>query len=62
MTTLSKIINIVNNNDRIVFVTGAGISTLSGIPDFNTMKGLKIKDRYFDARTVLSRTFVNSYK
>jgi NAD-dependent deacetylase len=62
MTPLSKIINIVNNNDRIVFVTGAGISTLSGIPDFNTMKGIKIKDKYFDARTVLSRNFVNLYK
>lgn len=48
MTPLSKIINIINNNDRIVFVTGAVISTLSGIPDFNTMEGIKIKDKYFD--------------
>ena len=62
MTPLSKIINIINNNDRIVFVTGAVISTLSGIPDFNTMEGIKIKDKYFDAWTVLSRNFVNLYK
>ena len=62
MKHLSKMLNIINNNDRIVFVTGAGISTLSGIPDFNTMEGITIKDKYFNARTVLSRIFVNLYK
>lgn len=62
MKPLSKMLNIINNNDWIVFVTGAGISTLSGIPDFNTMEGITIKDKYFNARTVLSRIFVNLYK
>lgn len=62
MKPLSKMLNIINNNDRIVFVTGAGISTLSSIPDFNTMEGITIKDKYFNARTVLSRIFVNLYK
>lgn len=44
-----------------VVVTGAGVSTLSGVPDYTTMKGLTLKGRQFKAREVLSRPFFQSY-
>lgn len=42
-------------------VTGAGVSTLSGVPDYTTMKGMKLKGCYFQAREILSRPFFQSY-
>ena len=34
-----------DNAQRIVFLTGAGVSTASGIPDFRSANGLYTKDR-----------------
>lgn len=44
-----------------VVVTGAGVSTLSDVPDYTTMKGLTLKGRQFEAREVLSCPFFQSY-
>lgn len=44
-----------------IIVTGAGVSTLSGVPDYTTMKGTKVEGRYFQARQILSRPFFQTY-
>ena len=48
---------IINNSKRIVFLTGAGISTASGIPDFRSAKGLYNQKYKYRPETILSRTF-----
>ena len=48
---------IINNSKRIVFLTGAGISTASGIPDFRSTKGLYNQKYKYRPETILSRTF-----
>ena len=42
-------------------VTGAGVSTLSGVPDYTTMQGMELNNRYFQAREILSRPFFQAY-
>ena len=54
LETIRKKIKTSNNP---VVVTGAGISTLSGIPDYSSMEGLYIKDKYYNPRQILSTTF-----
>lgn len=38
--TIDDVVNLINNSHNIVFVTGAGISTSCGIPDFRSKNGL----------------------
>ena len=46
--SISKLQNIIDENKRIVFFGGAGVSTESGIPDFRSVDGLyNQKYRYF---------------
>lgn len=52
---------LIRSAQQPVIVTGAGVSTLSGVPDYTTMKGLTIKGRSFEAREVLSRPFFQAY-
>ncbi|MDR3215388.1 MAG: NAD-dependent protein deacylase [Bacilli bacterium] len=40
MKSNQDIINDILGSDNIVFLTGAGVSTLSGIPDYRSMSGL----------------------
>ena len=47
----------IKTSNNPVVVTGAGISTLSGIPDYSSMEGLYIKDKYYNPRQILSTTF-----
>lgn len=56
---LNKIKSWIKKDTRIVFLGGAGVSTLSGIPDFRSPTGLyKIKNKYgLPAETLLSHTF-----
>ena len=48
---------------RIVFFTGAGMSTESGIPDFRSDKGLYSEDEFsgYEPETILSRSFFQKY-
>lgn len=60
MNLRNKLVNILDNKDNlnIVFVTGAGVSVPSGIPDFNTLKGPVVNKIEYSAREALSRDFV----
>lgn len=60
MNLRDKLVNILDNKDNlnIVFVTGAGVSVPSGIPDFNTLKGPVVNNIEYSAREALSRKFV----
>ena len=40
MTDIAELTNLISASDRIVFFTGAGISTESGIPDFRSPGGV----------------------
>ncbi len=44
MSDFSSFINLYENARRIVVLTGAGVSTLSGIPDFRSSDGLYSKE------------------
>ena len=37
---IQELQQIINNSNHIVFFTGAGVSTASGIPDFRSIDGL----------------------
>lgn len=50
-------------NSNLVIVTGAGVSTLSGIPDYSTMNGIIASDNlYYSARDVLSLNFIERFR
>ncbi len=58
--------NIVKNlktAKKIVFFTGAGMSTESGIPDFRSDKGLYSEDEFsgYEPETILSRSFFRKF-
>ena len=40
MTTALEMANLINEGKKIVFLTGAGVSTPSGIPDYRSVSGL----------------------
>lgn len=48
---------IINDNDRIVFFGGAGVSTESGIPDFRSQDGLYHQKYAYPPETIVSHTF-----
>ena len=52
---INKLQNAINNAEKIVFFSGAGMSTASGIPDFRSATGL-YKNTY-RAEQMLSHTF-----
>lgn len=37
---MNKLIELINNSKNIVFLTGAGVSTPSGIPDYRSLQGV----------------------
>lgn len=53
--------NLINSSDNIVFLTGAGVSTLSGIPDYRSKNGIYNKNSVFlQPEYLLSKTaFIN---
>jgi len=54
---ISKLKEIIENSDNIVFFGGAGVSTESGIPDFRSADGLYSESYKYPPETMLSRTF-----
>ena len=52
---INKLQQAINNADNIVFFTGAGLSTASGIPDFRSATGLY--KNVYRAEEMLSHTF-----
>ena len=55
---IEDVAKIIKSSKKIVFFTGAGVSTESGIPDFRSTKGL-YKERYngFNPEQILSHEF-----
>ncbi len=57
MEQLLKLQEIIDNSERLVFFTGAGISTESNIPDFRSTDGLYNQAYQFPPEIILSATF-----
>ncbi|MBR2686171.1 MAG: NAD-dependent protein deacylase [Erysipelotrichaceae bacterium] len=57
MEKLEQLKQIIQESERIVFFTGAGVSTESGIPDFRSVDGLYNQKYDYPPETILSHTF-----
>lgn len=57
---IKKLQEIINNSSSIVFFTGAGISTESGIPDFRSSGGLYSTKGKYRAEEIISNSFFNT--
>lgn len=56
-SAIDTFVQIVQNNQHIVFFGGAGVSTESGIPDFRSVDGLYNQQYEYPPETILSHTF-----
>lgn len=54
---ITKLQEIIDRHDNIVFFGGAGVSTESGIPDFRSQDGLYHQKYDYPPETILSHTF-----
>lgn len=54
---MNKLQVIINSSKKIVFLTGAGLSTASGIPDFRSNDGLYNQEYSYPPEIILSRSF-----
>lgn len=54
---MEKLKRIIEQSNSIVFLTGAGLSTASGIPDFRSGSGLYNQKYKYSPETILSRSF-----
>ena len=59
--SISKLQNIIDENKRIVFFGGAGVSTESGIPDFRSVDGLYNQKYRYSPEEMLSHSFFESH-
>ena len=57
MTELETLKKWIDESDNIVFFGGAGVSTVSGIPDFRSTDGLYHQKYAYPPETILSHTF-----
>ena len=57
MKQINELQNIINQAKHIVFFTGAGVSTDSGIPDFRSTDGLYNMKYDFPPETIISHSF-----
>ena len=55
-----KLQKIIDEGKRIVFFTGAGVSTDSGIPDFRSQDGLYNQQYRYPPETIISRSFFDA--
>lgn len=61
MNNAKELKEYLKNFDRITIVTGAGISTLSGIPDYSTMEGRIVEGIYYSPREIFSLNFIHRF-
>ena len=62
MNDLDKLVEMINNSEKIVFFGGAGVSTSSGIPDFRSKDGLYNSNKYdYPPEVMLSNMFFYRY-
>ena len=59
MNKIETLQNIINNSQNIVFFSGAGISTLSGLKDFRSKDGLYSESFDYPPEEILSHHFFN---
>jgi NAD-dependent deacetylase len=57
---IEKLQKIIDEGKRIVFFTGAGVSTDSGIPDFRSQDGLYNQQYRYPPETIISRSFFDA--
>lgn len=57
MKEIEQLQGIINKSNNIVFFTGAGVSTESGIPDFRSVDGLYNQKYDYPPETILSHSF-----
>ena len=55
MTTAKEMAKLIANGENIVFLTGAGVSTPSGIPDYRSMDGIYTTSGLKEPEYLLSR-------
>ena len=58
---IQELQQIINNSNHIVFFTGAGVSTASGIPDFRSTDGLYNQKYQFPPEEILSHHFFKQH-
>lgn len=58
--SITKLKELVEGSDNIVFFGGAGVSTESGIPDFRSTDGLYHQQWRYPPETILSHSFYES--
>ena len=54
---IEQLQSILDNGKRIVFFTGAGVSTDSGIPDFRSQDGLYNQEYRYPPEMIISHSF-----
>lgn len=57
MNEINQLQTLIDSSQKIVFFTGAGISTESNIPDFRSADGLYQQESKIPPETILSHTF-----
>ncbi|MBF1115727.1 MAG: NAD-dependent protein deacylase [Solobacterium sp.] len=58
---IQELQHIIDNSNHIVFFTGAGVSTASGIPDFRSTDGLYNQKYQFPPEEILSHHFFKQH-
>lgn len=61
MNDVSKLQELIDSSDNIVFFGGAGVSTESGIKDFRSVDGLYSEKYNYPPEVCLSRSFFNEH-
>ena len=59
--SITKLQQMIDESNRIVFFGGAGVSTESGIPDFRSVDGLYHQKFDYPPETILSHSFFISH-
>ena len=60
MDEIARLQQIIDESRRLVFFTGAGVSTESGIPDFRSVDGLYNQKYRYPPETIISHSFFES--
>lgn len=61
MNAINKLQEIINSSSKIVFFTGAGVSTESNIPDFRSSQGIYSEKYKYHPEVMVSHSFFYSH-